>query len=110
MIASSTPVHQHQFSWKSEAQHFPLIPCREGGELDLDSSIAAGYEPHTTLVIYMGLATLPALTRQLAAAGMSLATPAVAVERGTTAQQRAVYAEIGSLQEQVRGRVGVFVL
>ena len=67
----------------------------------MDASITTGVDPHTTLVIYMGLSTLPSLTRQLAAAGLSLDTPAVAVERGTTAQQRSVYAELGALQEQV---------
>lgn len=51
----------------------------------------------------MGLSTLPSLTRQLDAAGLSLGTPAVAVERGTTAQQRSVYAPLGQLQEEVRG-------
>ncbi|GAB4823590.1 hypothetical protein N2152v2_010636 [Parachlorella kessleri] len=75
--------------------------AREGGELDLDNSVATGVDPFTTLVIYMGLSTLPSLTRQLSAAGLSLDTPAVAVERGTTAQQRSVYAELGALQEQV---------
>lgn len=49
----------------------------------------------------MGLHTLPSLTRQLAGAGLSLGTPAVAVERGTTPQQRAVYAELGALQGEV---------
>ncbi len=69
--------------------------------MDLDNSVATGVDPFTTLVIYMGLSTLPSLTRQLSAAGLSLDTPTVAVERGTTAQQRSVYAELGALQEQV---------
>lgn len=62
---------------------------------------ASGADPHTTLVVYMGLSTLPTLTAQLAAAGLSLDTPAVAVERGTTPEQRAVYATLGELQAAV---------
>lgn len=81
------------------------MECREGGELQLDESIAAGADPHTTLVIYMGLHTLPSLTAQLGAAGLSLGTPAVAVERGTTPQQRAVYATLGELQQEVGAEV-----
>ncbi|PRW33094.1 uroporphyrinogen-III C-methyltransferase [Chlorella sorokiniana] len=75
---------------------------REGGESELDGTVAAsGADPHTTLVVYMGLSTLPTLTAQLAAAGLSLDTPAVAVERGTTPEQRAVYAPLGALQAAV---------
>ncbi len=75
---------------------------REGGESELDGTVAAsGADPHTTLVVYMGLSTLPTLTAQLAAAGLSLDTPAVAVERGTTPEQRAVYAPLGDLQAAV---------
>jgi siroheme synthase len=74
---------------------------REGGESELDETLAACADPHTTLVVYMGLGTLPALARQLAASGLAADTPAVAVERGTTPEQRAVYATLGELQEQV---------
>lgn len=74
---------------------------REGGEGDLDATIAACADPHTTLVVYMGLGTLPALSAQLAAAGLPLDTPAVAVERGTTPDQRAVYAPLGALRAEV---------
>ena len=64
--------------------------AQEGGEAQLDSTMAACADPDTTLVVYMGLATLPALTQNLTAAGLPPGTPAVAVERGTTPQQRAV--------------------
>ena len=77
-------------------------PVGNGGESELDGTVAAsGADPHTTLVVYMGLATLPALTTQLAAGGLPLDTPAVAVERGTTPEQRAVYAPLGRLQAAV---------
>lgn len=75
---------------------------REGGESELDGTVAAsGADPHTTLVVYMGLSTLPTLTAQLAASGLSMDTPAVAVERGTTPEQRAVYAPLHGLQAAV---------
>lgn len=57
----------------------------------------------STLVVYMGLATLPSLVAALTGGGdegpLDGATPAVAVERGTTPQQRRVFARLSSLAE-----------
>lgn len=47
-------------------------------------------DPDSTLVIYMGLSTIPSLASKLMRHGLPPATPAVAVERGTTPQQRMV--------------------
>lgn len=47
-------------------------------------------DPDTTLVVYMGLSTLPSLALKLMRHGLPSNTPAVAVERGTTPQQRMV--------------------
>ncbi len=58
-------------------------------------------DPKTTLVIYMGLSTLPELTAGLLAAGLGQQTPAVAVQDGTTATQRVVAAPIGELAAAV---------
>ena len=74
---------------------------REGDEAQLDASIAACADPHTTLVVYMGLGTLPALTQQLTSAGLSPGTPAVAIERGTTSAQRTVWAPVDHLCDDV---------
>lgn len=49
----------------------------------------------------MGLGTLPALTQQLTSAGLSPGTPAVAIERGTTAEQRTVWAPVDHLCDDV---------
>ena len=51
----------------------------------------------TTLVVYMGLATLPALAAKLLASGFPADTPAVAVERGTTRRERRVFSTIADL-------------
>ncbi|KAF3449132.1 hypothetical protein FNV43_RR09859 [Rhamnella rubrinervis] len=45
-------------------------------------------DPDTTLVVYMGLSTLPSLAQMLMHHGLPSNTPAVAVERGTTPQER----------------------
>ena len=74
---------------------------REGDEAQLDASIAACADPQTTLVVYMGLGTLPALTQQLTSAGLSPGTPAVAIERGTTSAQRTVWAPVDHLCDDV---------
>lgn len=47
-------------------------------------------DPDTTLVVYMGLGTLPSLAQKLMDHGLPCDTPAVAVERGTTPLQRNV--------------------
>ena len=80
--------------------------ARESGEQALDAAVAAAADPHTTLVIYMGLGTLPSLVAQLGGAGLPLSTPAVAVERGTTPQQRVVFARLADLEQQV-GEAGL---
>ena len=73
--------------------------AREGGEDELDETVTASADKHTTLVVYMGLNTLPALLERLRAAGLPPETPAAAVERGTTLHQRAVYAPLQSLTQ-----------
>jgi hypothetical protein len=63
--------------------------------------VATSCDPDTTLVIYMGLSTLPTLSSELLQGGLDPDTPAVAVERGTTPEQRAVYATLKELAEEV---------
>lgn len=59
-------------------------------------------DPDSTLVIYMGLSTLPSLARKLMFHGLPPDTPAAAVERGTTPQQRMVFAELKDLEYEVQ--------
>ncbi|MFL5561361.1 MAG: uroporphyrinogen-III C-methyltransferase [Gemmatimonadaceae bacterium] len=50
-----------------------------------------------TIVLYMGVKTLPRIADALAAGGMSLDTPAAAVQWGTHPGQRTVIATLGTL-------------
>ncbi|RLM93200.1 uroporphyrinogen-III C-methyltransferase-like [Panicum miliaceum] len=59
-------------------------------------------DPDTTLVVYMGLSTLPSLAPKLMKHGLSPDTPAVAVERGTTPQQRMVFSLLKDLVDEVK--------
>ncbi|CAH9113225.1 unnamed protein product [Cuscuta epithymum] len=70
----------------------PLYVTAENAVADLDS----------TLVVYMGLSTLPSLVSKLMHhGGLPPDTPAAAVERGTTLQQRSVFAELNNLADEV---------
>lgn len=58
-------------------------------------------DPDSTLVVYMGLSTLPSLVDKLIHHGLPLNTPAVAIERGTTPQQRIVFSELKDLPNEI---------
>ncbi|PWA38913.1 urophorphyrin methylase 1 [Artemisia annua] len=58
-------------------------------------------DPDSTLVVYMGLSTLPSLVSKLIQHGLPPDTPAAAVERGTTPQQRIVLAELKDLADKI---------
>jgi hypothetical protein len=68
----------------------------------LDDTIIAAADPNTTLVVYMGLGTLPVLVGQLQENGMPADVPAVAVERGTTADQRVVFGTLSELHDSIQ--------
>jgi uroporphyrin-III C-methyltransferase len=69
------------------------------GSADLDWPALA--RPRQTLVIYMGVAAVPDIARQLIAHGLPPATPAAAVHRATTARQRTVAATLADLAEAI---------
>lgn len=58
-------------------------------------------DPSQTLVVYMGLSTLPQFAEGLMSAGLPGSTPAVAVQDGTTSTQRVVDASLGELASAV---------
>lgn len=71
--------------------------CKGNEPLDYDWRGLA--DPDTTLVIYMGLASLDQIVGELAAAGLSDATPVAAISNGTSEDQRVcvgTLADIGS--------------
>lgn len=70
---------------------------RKGGSDPLFVSENAA-DPDSTLVVYMGLSTFPSLAQKLMDHGLSPQTPAAAIERGTTLQQRTVSTILSSLQ------------
>jgi uroporphyrin-III C-methyltransferase/precorrin-2 dehydrogenase/sirohydrochlorin ferrochelatase len=65
------------------------------GELDLNWS--ALVQPNQTVVVYMGLAGLPTLSKQLMAHGLSSDMPAALIQKGTTADQKVWVSTIGEL-------------
>ncbi len=62
--------------------------CRADAPLDLNWASLA--DPDTTLVVYMGLQTLPEIATRLMAHGLSRATPVLAIENCTTPRERRV--------------------
>ena len=55
-----------------------------------------------TLVLYMGVRTLPDVARELLAGGRAADTPAAVVERGTLPSQRVVTGTLGTIAERAR--------
>ena len=71
---------------------------REYGEgLDLDWKCLA--DPHTTLVIYMGLSNARRIAGELMAGGLPASTPAAAIHKGTTPDQRTVVTTLDDLAD-----------
>jgi uroporphyrin-III C-methyltransferase len=57
--------------------------------------------PRQTVVIYMGLAALPEICRQLVAHGRDASCPAAVVQQGTTREQRVVSGTLADLPPRV---------
>jgi len=72
---------------------------KENQELDLNWQSLADRE--TTLVVYMGLSSLPHISTKLIEAGMPADTPAMAISKGTTADQKVCRADIATLYDEV---------
>jgi uroporphyrin-III C-methyltransferase/precorrin-2 dehydrogenase/sirohydrochlorin ferrochelatase/uroporphyrin-III C-methyltransferase len=72
---------------------------QDDGDLVLDWQGLAN--PQTTLVIYMGSATLRLLSRKLIEHGLPADTPAAAVSQGTTPRQQMVFAQLHDIADRV---------
>lgn len=68
---------------------------RENRQLDLDWATLA--RPHQTVVIYMGVASLPQICAQLMAHGLPAGTPAAVVENATRANERCITGTVAGL-------------
>jgi uroporphyrin-III C-methyltransferase/precorrin-2 dehydrogenase/sirohydrochlorin ferrochelatase len=69
------------------------------GSVDLDWAALA--RPRQTIVVYMGLLSLPVICRELVAHGLPRDTGAAVVQQGTTATQRVVAGTLGTLPAKV---------
>jgi len=69
---------------------------------DLDLNWATMADPESTLVIYMGLSNVDEISRELIAAGMPGYTPAAAIEKGTTPEQRTVITTVAELPDCIK--------
>jgi uroporphyrin-III C-methyltransferase len=92
--ALGIPVTHREFS---RGVTFVAGHTKVGSPLDYAALAAGG----TTLVIYMGVATLPAITAGLLAAGMSRATPACAIRNGTLPDCTRVFSTLQHLAQDV---------
>lgn len=72
----------------------------ENKRLKLDWRALA--DPDSTLVIYMGLSSLDRICGALINEGMDPATPAVAIQDGTTDRQRRVFGDLTTLARRVK--------
>ena len=73
-----------------------------GGKLPDDIDWRALADPAATTAVYMGVATLAALTQRLIAAGLAPETPAVLVERASWKDERAIHATLADIAEKAR--------
>ncbi len=73
---------------------------QDGKDLDLNWQGMA--DPDGTLVIYMGLSNIDEISRELIKAGLPGYTPAAAIEKGTTPEQRTIITTVAELPDCIR--------
>lgn len=78
-----------------------FVTARCGKDVPLELNWESLADPDTTLVIYMGLAKLPEISRKLIQAGMPAELPAMAVSKGTLDDQKICVGTLASLPKDV---------
>ncbi len=84
---------------RREAVRVTLVTAHEtikSGGPQVRWDLLAG-DDHASIVGYMGVTSLPEVTRRLLEGGMAPDTPAAIIERGTTAAQRVVHSTLARL-------------
>lgn len=74
-----------------------FVTGRLGEEGPMEHDWQSLADPDTTLVVYMGLASVDTFSQSLIEAGLSPHTPVAAVENGTRAQQRVLVTDLARL-------------
>ena len=75
--------------------------CQGQPDKVLDLNWKSLADPDTTLVVFMGLANLDTISRELIAAGLPAATPTAAIQSGTLGDQRTVITTLAELPREV---------
>lgn len=73
---------------------------KQDRSVDLDWDVLS--RPQQTVVIYMGLGTLPVISEQLIAHGLSATTPAALIEKATTPEERCITGTVAELPRMAR--------
>ncbi len=81
--------------------HFVTGHCQGQSELPLELNWAGLADPDSTLVVYMGLVNVESIADNLIRHGLAPETPAAAVHKGTTAEQRVIVTTLAGLPEEV---------
>ena len=81
---------------RDHAQQVTFVTAHCQRSIDRVDWASLGQSSHT-VVFYMGVAQLPVIEQRLLAAGRAAHTPVALIERGSTADQRVVLAELQSL-------------
>lgn len=79
--------------------------CRDDADLDLNWSSLA--DPDTTLVVYMGMAHIAHVARELIAAGLPADTPVAAIANGTTPREARLFATLATIGAEARRLAGL---
>jgi uroporphyrin-III C-methyltransferase len=74
--------------------------CRDDRPLDFDWQGLA--DPQTTLVVYMGLANIEEISRELIAHGLAVSTPVLAICNGTTERERRLSSTLEEVPQAAR--------